>query len=112
VSVLVEWSCSAAPCPNLAEFVPENQVRDVLNRERDMARFVGRCSSDGYPLQDVGTFENPTATMCSNPWHPYHPGACPKCGSRANHQVAGMGMAEAECAACYHQWVPAVPQSP
>ena len=72
-------------------------------------RTMGTCRADGYRMLDAATFGDPEASLCSNPWHPRHSGACPKCGSRAGHTLAGMGMAEAMCAACGHLWVPSVP---
>ena len=69
------------------------------------------CASDGYVEQEHKFLGNnpPALSQCTNPWHPEHPGACPKCGSEANHKLAGMGMKEALCAKCGNMWDPGLP---
>lgn len=68
------------------------------------------CPRDGYPMRDARHFGSTAPRwICTNRWHPHHPGLCPQCGSTGNHNVAGMGMAEADCARCHHRWVPDVP---
>jgi hypothetical protein len=67
------------------------------------------CRSDGYPMREAYPFEATPRWVCTNCWHPHHPGPCPQCGNTGNHSVAGMGIAGALCARCAHWWVPDVP---
>lgn len=67
------------------------------------------CPQDGYAMDGHETFDSPGIDwLCRNPWHPHHPGPCPKCGSKANHKSAGLGMEEALCAKCGNEWTPSV----
>jgi hypothetical protein len=70
------------------------------------------CGDDGYRVESFAEMGcNNVEWICRNPWHPRHPGACPKCGSKAKHKLAGMGMKEAACDSCGTLWVPGVPLS-
>jgi hypothetical protein len=67
------------------------------------------CRSDGYPMREAYPFRAAARWVCTNRWHPHHPGPCPQCGHTGHHDVAGMGIAGAVCARCAHWWVPDVP---
>jgi hypothetical protein len=70
------------------------------------------CRSDGYPMREVYSFEASPHWVCTNRWHPYHPGPCPACGHTGNHHAVGMGIAGVLCARCAHWWVPDVCRCP
>jgi hypothetical protein len=63
------------------------------------------CGYDGYIEQEHKFLGNnpPAFWRWTNPWRPNHRGACPECGSEANHKLAGLGMTQARCARCGHQ---------
>lgn len=69
------------------------------------------CKFDGYTEQEHTFLGNnpPPFWSCTNPWHPHHPGACPKCKSEGNHKRAALGSNEAMCARCGHEWDPGLP---
>ena len=69
------------------------------------------CRSDGYPMREDYSFEASPHWVCTNRWHPYHPGPCPACGHTGNHHAVGMGIAGVLCARCAHWWVPDVYRS-
>ena len=65
------------------------------------------CQQDGYLETHTEGMATSGKWECANPWHPRHPGPCPKCGSRRNHEQAGIGMKGiAVCRECTHQWRP------
>ena len=63
-----------------------------------MKRF---CPDDAYPMERDPEGE---VWVCTNPWHPLHPGPCPKCGSTGHHKASSLGEAEVVCASCGHLW--------
>lgn len=70
------------------------------------------CPSDGYVMEGHQSLGSPNVDWtCKNPWHPQHPGACPKCGSKGNHRLAGIGMKEARCIECGREWDSRLPFS-
>jgi hypothetical protein len=56
------------------------------------------CAADGYVEKAYESFTE-TTWICTNAWHPTHPGDCPKCGYHWP-ELAGLGMKEASCPEC------------
>src|SRR5690349_6594794 len=88
-----------------------------FSRAREAARAdmrVQRCPLDAYPMLEsrelLGGRAAETPGSCTNPWHPHHPGACPKCGNFGFPKAGGGGLgnalAECENRGCRHRWKP------
>ena len=68
-----------------------------------------KCAYDGYDVKVMETMgSTEVERICTNHWCPNRPGPCPKCGSKSDHLVAGMGMKEAACLDCGHAWIPSM----
>lgn len=66
-----------------------------------------RCPECRYVMEQHGELGSEDVEyVCTNPWHPRRPGACPHCDSTADHRAAGIGDLDAKCVECDHIWTP------